>query len=67
MGGPAEWECNALAEALLIPSDDVRSMTAQIAENPLPLQEWDRRELSDGAITRLAQRYGVGYNALISA
>ena len=42
-------------------------MTAQIAENPLPLQEWDRRELSDGAITRLMQRYGVGYSALISA
>jgi hypothetical protein len=65
--GHAEWECNALAEALLIPSDDVRSTTAQITESPLPLQEWARRELGDGAMTRLVQRYGVGYNALISA
>ena len=65
--GHAEWECNAFAEALLIPSDDVRSTTAQITESPLPLQEWARRELTDGAVTRLVQRYGVGYNALISA
>lgn len=62
-----EWECNAYAEALLLPPDDVNETVATLVQNPPSLKAWAVLECEDRLVSRLAHRYGVGYNALISA
>ena len=64
---PKEWECNAYAEAVLLPPDDVIDTVSTLVQNPLNLKAWAVQEHESRLVSRLAQRYGVGYNALISA
>ncbi|AUW92689.1 hypothetical protein BXT84_00890 [Sulfobacillus thermotolerans] len=65
--GHKEWECNAYAEAVLLPRNDVRQVLGEWVGHPLSLKAWAVREHEEGLVTRLTKRYGVGYNALISA
>jgi len=63
----SEWECNAFAEAVLMPAEDVATFLTNRIDQPLTLFEWAWHELSERIVTQLVRRYRVGYNAMISA
>ncbi len=63
-----EWECNAFAGSILIPSEDVhRELDRRHLNQAATLSRWAYYETCTGVITHLVRRYGVGYNAMIRA
>ncbi len=62
-----EWECNAFAGSILIPSEDVHNELARHHLAAAPLDRWAECERHAGILTRLVRRYWVGYDAMIRA
>lgn len=63
-----EWECDAFAGSILIPSDDLRDqMNQRQVHHACRLTRWADYENENGLITCYVRRYGVGYNAMIRA
>jgi Zn-dependent peptidase ImmA (M78 family) len=63
-----EWECSAFAGSMLIPREDVTAfLQAAGFYQRVTVAQWATWETRDNIMTRLVQRYGVSYQAMIRA